>query len=78
MCVYTCPVIPDYYGEDLNDGNRKCVFECTLTSKYADPLSRTCVTYCNKSEGYFAYQPDRRCYLTCPTGYGNPYTSKCT
>lgn len=77
MCVSVCPVVPDYFGEDINDGKRKCVAQCTLTSKYADPLTRTCVTKCNVTAGYFGYQPDRRCYLTCPTGYGNPTTTKC-
>lgn len=78
MCVQTCPVVPDYFGEDLNDGNRKCVPTCTLSSKYADPLTRTCVSLCNVTAGYYGYQLDKRCYLTCPLGYGNPTTSKCT
>ena len=47
LCVNVCPLDPDYFGEDLNDGNRKCVLSCTLSNVYADPITRTCIKYCN-------------------------------
>lgn len=27
-CVDKCPMTPDLYGQDLNDGNRTCVYTC--------------------------------------------------
>ena len=77
MCVPVCPVVPDYYGEDLNDGNKKCVGTCTLSYQYADPLTRTCVTHCNSAEGYFGNATSQRCYLKCPSGYGDPTSTNC-
>lgn len=69
---------PDYFGEDLNDGKRKCVSQCTLTDVYADPITRTCIKQCYYAEGYFGYSTTRRCVLKCPVGYGNPVTKLCT
>ena len=76
-CVQVCPVVPDYFGEQINDGHRKCVSQCSKSSHFADPITRTCVEECNVDEGYFGYPSDRRCWLRCPTGYGNPVTTQC-
>jgi hypothetical protein len=76
-CVKVCPIDPDYFGEFVNDGHRKCVDECSKSSHFADPITRTCVEECNLEEGYFGYPTDGRCWLTCPTGYGNPFTIQC-
>lgn len=78
LCVKICPLDPDYFGEDLNDGNRKCVSNCTLSDVFADPVSRTCAKECNTTLGYFGDTPSRRCVLKCPTGYGNFATKQCT
>lgn len=46
-CVDVCPSNPDYYGQDLNDGNLTCVAVCNISGFFADPLTRTCVYQCN-------------------------------
>ena len=45
-------MIPDLYGQDLNDGNRTCELACD-NGLFADPLTRTCVPKCNIEEGYY-------------------------
>lgn len=46
MCVATCPLADDLYGEYIN---QKCVPGCGLRNgiqTYADTYSRTCVFQC--------------------------------
>lgn len=45
-CVDKCPMVPDLYGQDLNDGNRTCVSTCEA-GYFADPITRTCVRKCD-------------------------------
>ena len=61
-CVDQCPMIPDLFGQDLNDGNRTCVEECE-EGLFADPLTRTCVELCPFTEGYYGNNDDNRCVL---------------
>ena len=55
-------MIPDLYGQDLNDGN---------------PLTRTCVQFCNITAGYYGDTSTWRCVLDCNTSFADSTTGKC-
>lgn len=61
----------------MNDGNKTCSLACNISGQFADPLTRLCVDKCNLTAGYFGNLGDKRCYLRCPSGYGNPVTGQC-
>lgn len=70
-------MIPDSYGQDLNDGNRTCVEVCE-EGYFADPLTRTCVHRCPTESGYFGDQDDNRCVLECELGtFADNTTGRC-
>jgi hypothetical protein len=69
-------MIPDLYGQDLNDGNRTCVSSCN-GSFFADPLTRTCVQFCNITAGYYGDTSTWRCVLDCNTSFADSTTGKC-